>query len=64
MGKHSDLRAEMTYFTLVLVEYYVTLARDGGWELLTVDAVYVWPLLGIIGWYCLSKERCFHQHID
>jgi len=33
----------MTYFTLVLVEYYVTLTRDGGWELLAFDAVYVWP---------------------
>jgi len=53
-GKHSDLPVEMTYLTLVLVEFYVSLARDGDWELLAVDAGYVWPLLGIIGRYCLS----------
>ena len=41
------MQVEMTYFTLVLVEYFVTLASDGGrWLgtlLLAVDAVYVWP---------------------
>ena len=50
-GNTSDLLNEMTYFTLVLVGFYVTLAWDGDWLLLTFNADYVRLLLGIKSWY-------------